>query len=60
MTFFDIATVKFYNFVNALKKTSDFFVSCYLKKLFQLGGLDVNRRMSRKYEKNREQLIVLN
>jgi hypothetical protein len=34
-------------------------MACYLKKLFHLCGLDVNRRMNRKYEKNREQLIVL-
>jgi hypothetical protein len=30
-------------------------MSCYLKTLFHLGELDVNRRMSRKYEKKRKQ-----
>jgi hypothetical protein len=59
MTFFDIVTVKFYSFVNVKKKTSDFFVSCYLKKLFQLRRLDVNRQMSYKSVKNSEQLTVL-
>jgi hypothetical protein len=53
MTFFDIVTVKLYSFVN-VEKTLDFLVCCYLKMLFQLGGLDVNRRMSQKCEKNRE------
>jgi hypothetical protein len=60
MTFFDIVTENSTVLLMCRKKASDFFVSCYLKKLFQLGGLPVNRRMSRKCEKNCEQLIVLN
>jgi hypothetical protein len=38
----DIETEKCYSFVNVQKKTFDFFLFCYLKTLFQLGGLDVN------------------
>ena len=54
MTFFDNVTVDLYNFVNVKKKNLGLFVCCYLKTLFQLGWLNVNRRMGRRCENDRE------
>jgi len=38
MTLFDIVSVKFYRCVNVQEEISDFFVSCYLKRLFHYVG----------------------